>query len=259
MPFVFVDAPLAGFREGSRCGLDSDERHHLSTVLRLGNGAEVEVSDGLGNVARARLFGGAVELIDEPRFLDALRPEVVVMQAVPKGRKLDDVVRVLTELGVDGLQLVDGQRSVVRMDPGRQDGQISRLKAVARAASRQARRSREPAIMPPCRIDDLGSIDGVLAVAHSADNAGPRPAMGLLAFAQQAWDITTRVHVAIGPEGGWTDDEVDRMIELGGEIVSLGPTVLRTEHAGAAAVAVIMAGLGRWQPQGALRCRQRPG
>lgn len=258
-PFVFVDEPLAHLRAGSRCSLASEERHHLSTVLRLANGAELEVSDGAGYVTHARLFGGAVELIDTPTLRQAPRPEVVVMQAVPKGRKLDDVVRVLTELGVDHVQLIDGQRSVARMDARRQDGQLARLEAVCRAASRQARRPRLPVIAPPATVASLQRFDGVLAVAHPDDATASRPATSLLDLAQHAGGTAATVGVAIGPEGGWTDAEVDRFVELGGHIVSLGPTFLRTEHAGAAAVAVLMAGLGRWQSPSSLRAGRMPG
>jgi 16S rRNA (uracil1498-N3)-methyltransferase len=239
VPFVHVDASLSGRAAGDRIVLDASDRHHLTTVLRLRAGAEVELSDGRGVSASAELHGDAVVLLVDAVPSPPPRPRLQVAQGLPKGRKLDEVVRVCTELGVDAVIPVVARHSVVRLDGAKAAKAVERWRAVARAASEQARRAWRPEVTEVRAAAALTADPGeTLLVAHPGGPPLPHvlPDLGSAAG----------VVVAVGPEGGWSAPETRAWLDRGARLVGLGPTVLRTEHAAAAALAVLAAGLGRW-------------
>jgi 16S rRNA (uracil1498-N3)-methyltransferase len=243
-PFVHLAADLADAGPGDAVALGVDETHHLTRVLRLRGGAEVEVADGRGRRVLAVLGAGQVVLTADPVRTPQPRPELVLAQALPKGRKLDEVVRVATELGVDRLVPVATARSVVTLTGDRAERAAERWRAVGRAAAEQSRRPFLPRVDAPVEVATLPTVatlaeGGVLLVA--APGAPPLPELVV-----PSWARGGPVTVAIGPEGGFTEDEVAALVAAGAQAVGLGPTVLRTEHAGAAALAVLAALLGRW-------------
>lgn len=244
-PFLVVDGGLDNATVGDRVPIAGDQRHHLATVLRLSDGDTVDVTDGRGFKAVAMLRVGGLELTTAPEHHDAPAPTITVVQALPKGRKLDDIVRVLTELGVDRVELVETQRSLVKIDRDRASTLLARLEAVERSASMQAQRVHRLHIGPPGPLTAGVAAGRTLAIAHPATTSRwPLQRLDHLAGATAASDVA----IAIGPEGGWVDEEVSMMVAAGGVVVPLGPTIVRTEHAGAAAAAVILAARGRWNP-----------
>ncbi len=237
-PFVQVAAALDALAVGDAVPLSTDERHHLRRVLRLPDGAAVEVADGRGTHAAAELHETTLRVTGEVRTTPVARPELWVAQALPKGRRADEVIRQVTELGADGVAVVAAQRSVARLNGDRAIRARGRWEAVARAACEQARRPRRPVILGPLPAAELPTLAGTLLVAHPG--APPLPTV------LGAVTSDERVTIAIGPEGGWADAELTALETSGAHLVGLGPTVLRTEHAAAAALAVVAAGVGRW-------------
>lgn len=244
-PFVHVAADLAAAGPGDAVPLGEDEAHHLTRVLRLRTGAEVEVADGRGRQAVGVLDAGVVVLTAAPVATPRPRPELVLAQALPKGRKLDEVVRLATELGVDRVVPVVAARSVVTLTGQRAERAAERWRAVGRAAAEQARRPFLPQLAAPV---DVAALPVAAAVTDGGRLLVAVPgAMPLPDLVAPSWRECRRVTVAIGPEGGFTADEVAALVAAGAQAVGLGPTVLRTEHAGAAALAVLAALLGRWR------------
>jgi 16S rRNA (uracil1498-N3)-methyltransferase len=239
VPYVHVEVELSDASPGTVIDLADSERHHLLRVLRLGDGDEVEVADGAGTSGLGRVDGGSIVLTCAVEHAPVLRPELWVAQALPKGRKLDEVVRQVTELGVDGIVVVAADHSVTRLDEAKGARNRSRWTSIARAASEQARRPRRPDVVGPVDVADLLEQPGVVVAAQP----GARPLPDVL----RELATTGRVTMAVGPEGGWSVRERGRFDEAGALEAGLGPTVLRTEHAAAAAVAVGAAGLGRWR------------
>lgn len=231
-------------------------------------GGAVEVADGAGWWAPAVLDPSAtVRLAADAVHVPAPLPRLHLAQALAKGRKLDEVVRTATELGVDAVTPVVSARSVVRIDGDRGTRAVRRWQAVARAACEQSRRAWRPAIGEVVRVaaDVPAPLRSQPAPLHSRSTGpagagapderevhlrrlvlvsqpGARPLPDLLAAAEEVDEVV----LAIGPEGGWTDDEVATLRSAGATAVGLGPTILRTEHAGAAGLAVLAAALGRW-------------
>jgi 16S rRNA (uracil1498-N3)-methyltransferase len=144
--------------------------------------------------------------VREPR----LEPDICVAVALVKGERPELVVQKLTELGVDRIALFDAARSVVRWDVDKVARNVERLRRVAREAAMQCRRARLPVVDAPVPFTELVARPGVAVATRD----GEPPSL--------AWPT-----VCVGPEGGWTDDE----LALAPHRVALGDHVLRAETA----------------------------
>jgi 16S rRNA (uracil1498-N3)-methyltransferase len=200
--------------------LAPDDRHHLERVLRLRPGDEVTVADGAGRWRRCR-FGRVVEPAGDVAVEAPLVPAITIAFALTKGERPEWTVQKLTEVGVDRIVPFVADRSVVRWDSAKAARNAERLRRVAREAAMQSRRTFLPA------------IEGVTSFADVAR----RPGAVLAAPGGAAPDLV-RPCLLVGPEGGWSDEELAGALPR----VALGPTVLRAETA-ALAGAVLLAGL----------------
>lgn len=199
--------------------LDDATGHHLRKVLRLRDGDPVGVTDGHGrwclavsviDAATVRLESTSPVVCEQP----ASRA-ITIAAAIPKGDRLDWMVQKVTELGVDRLVLLHADRSVVRWRAERIDHHLQRVQRIADEALRQSRR------VFRLRIDAPMTAADVLGDHAVAEPGGRRLTR----------DDTS---VAIGPEGGWSDEE----LAVARDRIGLGPTVLRTETAAIAASAL---------------------
>lgn len=216
--------------DGGEVALSEDAARHAA-VLRLGVGDEVVLFDGNGNEARARIVavGDRVRCALGPRErVTPSGPRVVLCQCIPKGAKLDAIVRGATEVGVGAIHLALAERCVGRAS----DKRIERLQTIAREASRQSGRADVPPVLPAAPLLEVAARapDAALKIA-CVPGGGPIPS-----GAPEAW-------VVVGPEGGLSPGEIAALEELGYVRVDLGPTILRTETAGVVAPALVRAAL----------------
>ena len=207
------------FDAGGEISLDDATEHHLRRVLRLRAGEVVSATDGAGRwrLAVVVVDGSSLRLAPDGAVQVEAVPSapLTIAVAMPKGDRLDWLVQKSTELGVDRLLLLHADRSVVRWKPDRAATQRERLQRISDEACRQSRRVRRVVIDGPV---DAAMVLGDFVVAEP----GGRP----LGPGDRS--------VAIGPEGGWSPDE----LELAADRVSLGPNILRTETAVVAASAL---------------------
>lgn len=235
-PHVLVDPDAV---EGDRAVLGGEDSHHLVRVLRRDAGAAVSVADGTGRVWQgevAHVGPPVVVALGTAVHVDRPRPTLTVVHALPTGRKLDEVVRRLSELGVDRLQPVISARVENRPRRDKAVKQAGRWRAVAHAAAKQARRAR------PLTVDEVDSWPGALADGGTGVVLWEGADMPLGAVLAD-WQDPDRVTLGIGPEGGLTADEV---AATGHPAAALGATVLRTETAAVAAGAVVLHRTGRF-------------
>lgn len=210
-------APHVIVGDVERPELGSSERHHLSRVRRLRQGDPVSVTDGAGRWRWCE-FGDELVPVDEVVVDPAPEPRLTVAFALVKGQRPELVVQKLTELGIDVIVPFVAARSVVRWDEARADRNHDRLATVAREAAQQSRRTWFPVVEP---VTDFTSVAG-LPGAVQAERGG-RPIDGAVST------------VLVGPEGGWSPEELCL------PTVGLVGTVLRAETA-AIAAAVLLAG-----------------
>lgn len=192
--------------------LRDEDRHHILRVLRVESHQTVSVSDGRGSWSLATVQeDGLLNLIGECSFVSAPRQPLTVAFAPTKGDKPDDVVRKLTEIGIDRIvPIADTERGVVRWDSSNSAKHADRLRRIAREAAMQSRRVWLPEVMLPCALVDVVTRFGAALAEPDGARVGP-----------------THTCIAIGPEGGFSPEE----LELSHQHVSLGEGVLRGETA----------------------------
>jgi len=193
------------------------DRHHLERVLRIRPGEEVTVSDGQGGWRGCRFDrGGVLVPVGDVSHRPAPTPAVAVAFALAKGERPDWVVQKLTEAGVDRIVPFVAGRSVVRWDGEKGLRRIERWRAIARAAAMQSRRAWLPVVDNLCSFEvAVTSVSPHAALAHPG---GQPPSLD-------------RPAVLVGPEGGWSEEE----LACGLPLVGFGPTILRAETAALAA------------------------
>lgn len=231
--------------------ITGQDARHMGKVLRLKPGDRVSMTDGRGTDYQgqvSRITGDAVEveilshsLSRTESFLD-----LTVCSAMLKDKKMDGVIRELVQIGVTAWVPFFASRSVPGPDPKKLARRLERWQAIARESLKQCRRSREIDIPFPC------SFDGVLALAADAGHriafweGAHRPLVMTPAETGGAGEETGRVTavVLIGPEGGFTESEIERAKAAGFASYSLGPRILRAETAAVTAAVLIQYLLG---------------
>lgn len=239
-PFVYLDTPLDTLTAGVSLAVGDATRKHLSTVLRLKPGADVQVSDGQGRTARAVLdAGGMLTLTGTPDVEPPDRVAVTLAQGVPKLRKLDTVVRLATEAGVAAVLPVVTARSPVTLGDVALAKHEARLAQLRSAAGEQARRPYQLTLQHPVGFDMLCETHRQQPwLLCDSDGDAVHTAVAELAGTVQA---TGTVTVVVGPEGGFTPEEKAFARACGARVIRLSSSVLRSEHAGLYAVAAVRA------------------
>lgn len=205
--------------------LDDADAHHLARVLRLRPGEAVTASDGRGGIRACVWRDGHLEVVGPVETRPRAEPGISVAFSLTKGAKPEWAVQRLTEAGVDVIQPLVAARSVVRWEPDRAGRAQERLARVAREAAAQSRRVWLPDIAPLTPFADFVVTPEVRERAAVAHMGGTPPTL-------------ERPTVIVGPEGGWSDEE----LECGLPVVALGPEVLRAETA-AVAAGILLAAL----------------
>ena len=209
--------------------LQASQAHHLRDVLRLKIGSSVELFDDTGHVAQAIVTQVDVQhvavRVESIQHADNAA-ELIVASAVPKGDRADWMIEKLSELGVSRFVPLETARSVVHpTGSGKRD-------RWARIATESAKQSRRAGVM---RIDDLTRLAAAIEQFPSAifcstgDEAIPIREMA---------GLKDRLAIFIGPEGGWTEDEIALFRSHSLTSVKLTATILRVETAAIAAAAI---------------------
>ncbi|HEX3178872.1 MAG TPA: 16S rRNA (uracil(1498)-N(3))-methyltransferase [Methylomirabilota bacterium] len=228
-----------------RIAFDPLESRHLSRALRLRPGDTVVASDGAGHEYTVRLDEVGARAIGT--VLGSARPTltesplaVTLLQGVPKGDKMDGIVRAATELGVVRIQPVLTARTVVRLTASAAAQRAQRWQRVAREAAKQCGRAVVPEVGTPAPLASCLEAAGADELAICFWEAGAPPLAGVL----QDAGAPRRARVLIGPEGGLDPDEVERARGAGWRIAGLGARILRTETAAPAVLAILQSRFG---------------
>ena len=240
----FYAPPVAFVPEAQTVTLSTDEARHARDVLRLHSGDEVYVFDGAGKEFRCtvREFDRDGAVLDVLEAVEPARAEspldLTLAVALLKGEKFDLVVQKATELGTSRVVPVATARADVQIRNG-DDGKrkVARWQRIALEAAKQSGRARLMEIEEPVgfkALIDRPVEDGGLRLMF-AERSGT--SLATLELASQVG--SAKVFALIGPEGGWTDDEIELAREAGWKIVTLGGRTLRAETAAIAIVTIL--------------------
>lgn len=234
-PRLFTDQPLA---TGMEITLEPGASRHIVTVLRLTPGGSITLFNGEGGEYAATLHGGSGKQasVSVGRFSDMDRQSPLAIHlgiALSKGDRFDWVIQKATELGVAQITPLITARTEVRLSAERQQKKCQHWRQVAISACEQSGRNRLPCMIPPAPCRDWLSVQAdVKLVLHPATANSPLLPRDL---------SPTSVALLVGPEGGFTDDEVSAALGLGFTPLRLGPRILRTETAPLAGISIVQA------------------
>jgi 16S rRNA (uracil1498-N3)-methyltransferase len=210
--------------------------HHALNVLRLAPGERLVLFDGSGGEFEARLdVRGHAAFAGDGRWREASREsplDVVLVQALASGDKMDWAIQKAVELGVGGVIPLQAARSVAKLGGERALKRHAHWRRVVIAACEQCGRNRLPFVAP------LAALSAYLDEHRHARRLILTPdGAPLSTLAPEARPI----HLLVGPEGGWSDAELAAALHAGCQPIGLGPRILRTETAGLAALAALQA------------------
>lgn len=236
MPRVFVRPEAV---DADRVRLDADEARHLRRVLRLRPGAVVEATDGTGRLYTIRLVEllaeggwGAIEARAEPERESPCA--ITLAQAILKGDRMSWLIQKATELGVARIVPMETARVVARPAIGAAT-RHTRWERIAREAVKQCGRVVVPVIDRP---RSLVEVAHAVAAGHDVAWILWEGGGQTLTAAAAETASPARLLLLVGPEGGFTPEEIAVAEGAGARLVSLGPRILRAESAGLTAVAL---------------------
>lgn len=226
---------------GQRQVLENEEAHHAIKVLRLNTGEVIKISDGVGNwvsgpiveIAKKELYIS----ITERGEIQTAKPELVLVQAITKSDRNKEMLELAVEAGVDRIIPWQSERSISKW----QSDSEEKWQVGIKQSCKQARQTKLPNLMQVMSTAELvktiGS-GGYGIVFH--EEASTKFSELTIPNSQSS------VYLVIGPEGGISEQELLSFQNNGSKVVRLGDTVLRSAHAGFAALSAVQTKLGRW-------------
>ena len=216
--------------------------NHIRNVLRMKPGEAVRISDGKGSC-----YDGTVDTLQSAEIIvrltgekmesTELPVEVVLFQELPKSDKMEWIIQKNTELGVGAIVPVATSRAVVKLDEKKADSKVKRWNGIAEAAAKQSKRTLIPEVRSVLSFKqallESATFDVKLMPYENAEGmAFTRKCIGEIRPG-------AKVAVFIGPEGGFSEEEVKGASEMGFLPITLGRRILRTETAGMSVLSMI--------------------
>jgi len=228
--------------------LEGEDFKHLRQVLRLKPGDSINVFDGSGieyeaailSVEKSRAIAeikAAFQSDTEPKI------RVTLFQGLPKGEKMDFIIQKAVELGVHRIIPVITNRTVVKLDKKDSDRKTERWARISREAAKQCRRAYVPEVTEPVTFDEAlikaGSCDAALVLYENEEKKCLKETL-------KCYNINKIEDIAlfVGPEGGFTYQEVENCRNFSYNIVGLGKRILRAETASISVLSIIMYEMG---------------
>jgi 16S rRNA (uracil1498-N3)-methyltransferase len=234
--------------------LTAEQHHYLTRTIRLQHGGQFQAIDGTGKLYLAEISAdlpqstaaGNAQIIKittslvggaDPLDNRELPQPITLICALPKGNNFDDIVRACTEIGVTTILPAISDRTL--LDPSPQ--KLQRWRKIAQAAAAQSERMVIPTIAETQALRTIFDRLPDRSYRYLCEARGEQP--HLLTRLQATQLIDLPIIIAIGPEGGWTDGEIQLSIEHGFQLVSLGGRILRTITAPIVALSIVSAAI----------------
>lgn len=217
--------------------------NHIKNVLRMRNGEEILLSDGEKLEYKCQIAGlhedeVVVDILYVQENGVELPSRIYLFQGLPKNDKMELIIQKAVELGVYEIIPVDTKRAVVKLDAKKEAAKRKRWQSIAESAAKQSKRMVIPQIHPVMRFDEAVAYADNLDVRMipyelAEDMAHTRAFLAHIEPGQS-------VGIFIGPEGGFTPEEVELAVSHQAEAITLGRRILRTETAGMTVLSILM-------------------
>lgn len=240
MQHFFVDASQVS---DSMIQIEGSDVNHIKNVLRMRIGEEVTVSDGQGmeylcEVQEFEEEQVLLKIVEMKNSDTELPSKIYLFQGLPKQEKMELIVQKCVELGVYAVVPVSMKRCVVKLDAKKGVKKVERWNGIAASAAKQSGRGIVPEVMPVMSykeaLEMAKNLDVILVPYECAE--GMEHTKKLI----QSVRPGQSVGIFIGPEGGFDPDEIELAKKAGGQVVTLGKRILRTETAGLTLMSVLM-------------------
>ena len=235
-------APVSSFStDGKSVSLGDDEARHLRDVLRLKPGYEIYVFDGAGREVQCEVAAiGHDVVLNVIQEVEPARPEspvkITLALALLKSDKFDLVVQKTTELGVTTIVPLVTQQADIRLrDEADANKRVARWQRIALEASKQSGRAVVPEVFSPIPFDSFVQSEAALNGLLFSERDG----VSLTKALQETPKEVSIIAAVVGPEGGWTNEELARARDYGWRIVTMGGRTLRAETAAITVTALL--------------------
>ena len=227
--------------ENKTCTIEGEDVKHISKVLRARIGEKLEICDNdnneyiceITNIDKSQVNLNILECVDIKRESDL---KIKLYQGLPKGPKMEMILQKLTEVGVDEIILVQTKRTVVKVDDKKEDKKLERWERIIYEAAKQSKRGKIPKLRGVLSfkeaLEDMKQNDFNIAPYENERTKSIKQAI-------KGIDIKN-IGIFVGPEGGFEETEINDIENIGGQSVSLGPRILRTETASLVASSIVL-------------------
>ncbi len=237
MPRFFVDSSCIN---DDLITIKGDDAHHISKALRMAAGEHIVICDMQGTEYDCVLesFKDCVEarIINSSASESESPCNIHLFQGLPKGDKLDTIIQKAVECGVNSITPFESERCIVKVKPDAEVNKTQRRCRIALEAAKQSGRGMVPQVESTCLYSEIlerfSAFDRVIFCYESDKTYSLKQAAE-----QLGWGSS--IAIVIGPEGGFSVDEVNAAMDAGAEIVNLGKRILRTETAAAFVLACL--------------------
>jgi 16S rRNA (uracil1498-N3)-methyltransferase len=221
--------------------ITGSDAHQVKNVLRLKVGDKLELLDGTGKVYSAKIAKMekdkvSCEILDHRTLNTEHRTQVTLAQCLPKARKMDLIIQKCTELGVAKMIPTLSERSIAKGE------KLPRWKKIAKEAAEQSGRASIPEISPLTRFEDVLKLKDnydLALIPWELEKANTLKATLQSFIIPHRPSTSLSILIIIGPEGGFSQQEIELARQAGFKSISLGKTILRTETAGMAVMAML--------------------
>lgn len=206
--------------------LSKEDLYHITRVMRMKDEDEIEVVYNQ-NVYLCCLENVNTNLVVKVKKMQEKRDDFMkeITLAIPllKEQKMDFILQKATELGVSKIVPILTERSIIKLEQGKEDKKIERWQKIVKEASEQSMRTIIPKVTSVKKITDLENFDGLKLVCSTTEKEN-----NIKNILNKNLDCD-KIILVIGPEGGLSKKEEDQLVEIGFQKTTLGPRIMRVE------------------------------
>ncbi len=225
--------------------IKGEDVNHIKYVLRFKINDKIEVvCNGVVYLSTISFIKNNEIVVDilETKVGDNEPPiDIYLYQGLPKSSKMDFIIQKATEIGVKKIFPIITKRTVVKIkNSKKEENKVNRWNKICTEAAKQSKRDNIPKVNNILKFNEMIELlreeENILVPYESEENNGLKNILNK--------SRSKKIHLIIGPEGGFEAEEIMKLKSVDGKIVSLGPRILRTETAGLATMAILMYELG---------------